>query len=181
MSPRLFRAVLPALALAIFIPVHLSAAPFAVALTDNASVLAAAILGPGTTLVGTPTLSGQSGQPGTFMSFQNGSVFIPSGVLLTTGIVSGAEGSYIGGPSYDAGGSGDAMLTALIGGPTFDADILQFSFTSTSSTLLLRFLFATGDYPTAGGREWQRDLNQRLGGFPGSYVAADRPSLRCRH
>ncbi len=136
---------------------NLDAASLAVDLVDDPAFLAASILGPGTTIVGTPTLTGQPGQSGLFTNFNSGPYTqtggatgmynIASGVILTTGIASGAEGNYIGGPSFDASGSGDAMLSAISGSPTYDADALTIQFTSVNPTLLLNFVFASSEYP----------------------------------
>lgn len=137
--------------------VHLQAAPLAVTLTDDPTTLASTILGPGTTIVGTPTLSSQPGQSGVFTNFSSGpytqtggasgSYSLASGIILTTGIASGAEGNYIGGPSFDASGRGDAMLSAISGSPTFDADVLTIKFTAANPTLGLNFVFASSEYP----------------------------------
>ena len=137
------------------------AAPLAVDLTDNATTLAQAILGSGITLVGTPTLSSQPGQSGLFRSFDSGPYIqtsgnsgqfnIAAGVLLTTGIASGAEGNFIGGPNADAFGSGDPRLSALSGTTTFDANVLRFQFTSANPFLSLRYAFASAEYPASIG------------------------------
>ncbi|MDQ2841054.1 MAG: choice-of-anchor L domain-containing protein [Acidobacteriota bacterium] len=141
--------------------VHLQAAPLAVTLTDDPTMLASAIFGPGATIVGTPTLSSQPGQSGVFTNFSSGPYTqsggasgmynLASGVILTTGIASGAEGNYIGGPSFDASGRGDAMLSAISGSPTFDADVLTIRFTAANPTLRLNFVFASSEYPEFAG------------------------------
>lgn len=140
---------------------HLEAAPLAVTLVDNPVMLASTVLGPGTTIVGTPTLTSQPGQSGVFTNFNSGPYSqtggasgmysLASGILLTTGIASGAEGNYIGGPSFDASGSGEAMLSAISGSPTFDADVLTVQFTSANPTLSLTFVFASSEYPAFVG------------------------------
>ncbi len=139
----------------------LNAATLSVSLNDNAFTLASTILGPGVTIVGTPTLSAMPGQSGVFANFNSGpytqtggasGMFVlPSGVILTTGIASGSEGNYIGGPSYDAQGSGDAMLSAISGSPTFDANVLTANFTTSNPLLLLTFIFASSEYPSFVG------------------------------
>jgi len=140
---------------------HLQAAPFAVTLVDDPTTLASNIFGPGITIVGTPTLSSLPGQSGVFSNFSSGpytqsggasgAYNLASGIILTTGIASGAEGDYIGGPSFDASGLGDAALSAISGSSTFDADILSVSFRSANPTLTLNFVFASSEYPTVGG------------------------------
>lgn len=140
---------------------QLQAAPFSIALSDDPAELAASIFGPGVSVVGTPVLSSQPGQSGLFTNFSSGMFTqssgaagmynLPAGIILTTGIASGAEGSYTGGPSYEAFGSGDPMLSALSGGPTFDANILSFQFTSLNPTLSLNFVYASAEYPSSVG------------------------------
>lgn len=139
---------------------HLGAA-FIVNPTDNPSTLASAILGPGVTIVGTPTLSSQTGQSGVFADFNSGpytqtgggagQFSVSLGVILTTGIATASTGTFIGGPSADLSGSGNALLSALAGTGTFDADVLTIRFTSTASVLPLRFLFASSEYPSFVG------------------------------
>ncbi|MBC7925028.1 MAG: choice-of-anchor L domain-containing protein [Bryobacteraceae bacterium] len=136
---------------------QLPAAPLLVNLTDDATTLAQAITGSGVTLVGTPTRSFQPGQAGTFTNFDSGPFSqtngssgqfnIASGILLTTGIASGAEGNYIGGPNFDASGSGNPQLTALSGTDTFDAAVLTIQFNSTNPNLFFSYAFASAEYP----------------------------------
>ncbi len=126
------------------------AATLSVNLIDDPLALAQSILGTGITIVGVPTLTSQPGQTGTFTDFTSGSptpFTLGTGVLLTTGIASGAEGDFIGGPSFDAGGAGNAQLSALAGNPTFDAVVLTIQFMSTNVTAMLNFAFASASYP----------------------------------
>jgi hypothetical protein len=130
-------------------------------LTDDATTLAQAILGGGISIVGTPTLSSQPGQSGSFTNFSSGPFIqsngtsgqfnIASGILLTTGIASGAEGNYMGGPNADVFGSGDPQLDALSGTDTFDASILTIQFTTVNPFLVLRYAFASAEYPASLG------------------------------
>lgn len=140
---------------------QLQAAPFTVTLTNDPTTLASSILGSGVSLAGTPVLNSQPGQSGLFSNFSSGpytqsngrsGMFnLASGLILTTGIASGAEGNYIGGPNFDASGPGDPMLSALSGGPTFDASVLSIPFRSTNPTLLFNFVFASSEYPSFVG------------------------------
>ncbi len=142
-----------------FMPV--GAAPLAINLVDDPGILASTLLGPGAAIVGTPTLISQPGQSGVFTDFSSGPYTqtggmsgmysLASGVILITGIASGAEGNYIGGPNFDASGTGDAMLSSIAGGPTFDAGILTFQFTTPNPTLSLNFVFASSEYPSFVG------------------------------
>jgi hypothetical protein len=161
MNRILHRAALALITTAGFGASHLMAAPFTVALTDDATTLAQAILGGGISIVGTPTLSSQPGQSGSFTNFssgpfvqtngQSGQFNIASGILLTTGIASGAEGNYMGGPNADVFGSGDPQLDALSGANTFDASILTIQFTTVNPFLLLQYAFASAEYPASLG------------------------------
>lgn len=146
---------------------HSANAQFTVDLTDDASTLASTILGTGVTIVGTPTLSTQPGQSGTFTNFDSGSYTqtngtmgqfnIASGILLTTGIASGAEGNYIGGSSSDMAGSENAYLSAISGTSTFDANVLTIQFASAAPTLQLNFLYASAEYPGSVGSGFGND------------------------
>jgi hypothetical protein len=137
------------------------ATPFTVHLTDDPTTLAQAILGGGISIVGAPTLTSQPGQSGTFTSFSSGpftqstgssgQFTIASGALLTTGIASGAEGAYMGGPNADVFGSGDPQLSGLSGTDTFDAIVLTIQFTTVNPVLLLQYAFASAEYPAAIG------------------------------
>jgi hypothetical protein len=139
----------------------LLAEPFVVTPTTDATQLASLLLGSGVTLVGTPVLSGQPGQAGTFVDFTSGpftnpitgtsgTVSLPSGVILSTGRVADAASVFDGGADIDMNGGSDADLVALLGGgvSVFDAASLTFQFQSTSSqTLYFTFAFASTEYP----------------------------------
>lgn len=133
------------------------AVPLAVDLTDNAAVLAQALLGGSVTIVGTPTLSSQPGQSGLFTDFSSGPFVqtggssgqysLGSGIVLSTGVASAATGTFIGGPNADLFGGGNPLLSALSGSSTFDADVLTVQFTSVTPTLSLNYVFASAEYP----------------------------------
>lgn len=145
----------------------LTASPFVVSLTNDPTVLSSTIFGAGVTIVGSPTLSSSPGQSGIFTNFNSGPYTqsggtsgqfnIGSGIILTSGIASGAEGNFIGGPSFDAGGSGNALLSSISGTSTFDADVLTIQFTSTMPTLGFNFLFASAEYPNSVGNGFGND------------------------
>lgn len=161
MNFRSTRAVLLSSAFTVFGCGLLPGAPLSVNLVDDPSTLASAILGAGTKIVGTPALTAQPGQSGLFTNFNSGTYTqsggasgmytLGSGVILTTGIASGGEGSYLGGPSFGASGPGDARLSAISGSSTFDADVLTFQFTSSNPLLVLSFIFASSEYPSFVG------------------------------
>ena len=120
--------------------------------TGNATTLVNTLLGPGVTLVGTPTLTGgnlanSNSSAGTFTSGLTTGIGIDSGVLLTTG-----QANFVGnsntqsGIGIDFGGAGDAALTALGGDATQDATILSFDFTTTTGNLFFNFAFGSDEY-----------------------------------
>jgi MYXO-CTERM domain-containing protein len=134
------------------------AAPFVVTPTTDATQLAQNIVGAGVTLTGTPTLTGATGQAGTFVDFTtgpytnpvtgaSGEITMASGIILSSGRVADAAGTYQGGASTNLGGPGDADLTAISGFTTLDAVALTFEFVPTESQIFISFLFASTEYP----------------------------------
>ena len=129
--------------------------------TSDATTLVNAILGPGITLVGTPTLIGVTNQQGTFIG-ATAAVGFDSGIVLTSGSVlnifgantNGAEtrGSGNGNPdlSEDLGQPGDSGLSTLAGFETFDANVLTFNFRfgdgTSGGNLFFNFVFASEEY-----------------------------------
>lgn len=129
----------------------------------SAQALVTSILGPGITLApGSITLTGVNNQQGTFTNGA-GSIGIPSGIVLTSGNANNLNGSNAGAGaetlgaangtntwSLDLGTGGDAALDALAGFPTFDANILTFSFQfgdgSIGGNLFFNFVFASEEY-----------------------------------
>jgi hypothetical protein len=131
---------------------------FVVTQTDDANILAQTILGPGVTLSGTPTLTGLPVQSGTFTDFTtgpftnpvtgaSGEITIDQGIILSSGPVTGAMGTYDGGSSESLGGSGDADLSAISGFNTFDAVSLSFDFVPDADQLFIQFVFLSTEYP----------------------------------
>ncbi len=157
MNYGLVQMALACIAFAAFGVSHLPGASFTVSPTDDATTLAQAILGTGVTIVGTPTLSSQTGQSGVFSNFNSGpytqtggasgQYSLLSGAILTTGLASAAIDPFIGGANVDVFGSGDAQLSALSGTSTFDADVLTIQFTTANPALLLNYAFASAEYP----------------------------------
>lgn len=120
-----------------------------VVVSANAMQLATALLGTGVTISGTPTLQGAAAQAGTFTNAP-ALVGFSSGIILSSGNVSDAAGTYAGAnlPTTDEGGAGYAPLNALIGGQaTEDAAVLQFSFIPTASTIYFNYVFTSAEYP----------------------------------
>jgi hypothetical protein len=120
--------------------------------SGDATMLANTLLGPGITLVGTPTLTGgnlgnANSSAGTFTNGLTTGIGIASGVLLTSGQAnlvtnSNASDSHTG----DFGGGGDATLNTLVGGGTLDATVLTFDFTTNTGDLFFQFAFGSEEY-----------------------------------
>lgn len=124
--------------------------PPTVVTTNNPLTLAQTLVGSGITIVGTPTFVGSPQAAGTFTGGPVSTIGFSSGILLTTGLAASAASSYAGAdlPSTDLGYPGDPGLTTLVGNSTFDATVLQFSFTSTAPTVFFKYTFASAEYPT---------------------------------
>lgn len=133
-------------------------APFTVTSTTDAMALVNSLLGSGVTVVGTPVLTGVTGQAGLFSAFDSGpwvnpitnasgQVTMPKGIILSSGYATNAVGTYNGGASDGLGGGGDSDLTALSGYSTYDAATLTFSFTTNAPTLYFNYIFASTEYP----------------------------------
>ena len=127
-------------------------APIVIVNTNNATTLANNIIGGGISL-GTATYTGSAAQAGTFTSATG---YTPewlgysSGIILTTGATSQIPGPNTnGGSSINAPSSGtgaDAGLAALGGGSSFDASILNFTFTPTGNRITMQFTFGSDEY-----------------------------------
>jgi hypothetical protein len=118
--------------------------------TGDATALANALIGPGIKLVGTPTYVGSPSQSGTFSGAGVNSVGFSNGILLTTGLAASAGFPYTAPDSPDSavGTSGDSGLNAIVyPSTTFDAAVLEFSFTSTAPTVYFSYTFASAEYP----------------------------------
>jgi hypothetical protein len=141
-----------------------SAHAISVTQNDNAASLVAELLGPGVSLVGTPTLTGAAVQSGTFSNGLS-EVGISSGVVLSSGNVNNIPGTNSnGGVTESVGGfgsgdddysvslgtPGDADLNSLSGFTTFDASVLEFDFQfgdgSLGGDLFFNFVFASEEY-----------------------------------
>lgn len=141
--------------------VSLIAGPIVTTTTD-AIALTNEIVGAGITIVGTPTLTGVSNQSGIFTTGL-GTIGFGSGIILSSGIVSGIAGPN-GTPtetlgvgaapgadlSYDLGTPGDAALSTLSGETTYDANVLGFNFQFGDGTmggdLFFNYVFASEEY-----------------------------------
>ena len=90
-----------------------------------------------------------------FFNGVNCNVGLDSGVILTSGRIDFAVGPNNNpGKSQDNGAPGDADLSAIIGGVTCDASILEFDFKPSSDTIKFRYTFGSEEY-----REYVCDFN----------------------
>ena len=129
---------------------------FAISITPetDATTLANNILGGGITIVGVPTLTGtsQSCTPtGTFTDGFSSGLGIDAGIVITSGEVTLIDNlNDSDAATCVAGNPGDAMLTAIVGAPTFDAAILAFDFEfgdgSVGGDLFFEFVFGSEEY-----------------------------------
>jgi hypothetical protein len=114
--------------------------------SSDATALASALAGAGVT-ISNATLIGATGQQGTFSDGAAAGIGIESGIILTSGAIANAQGpNDDDGITTDQSTVGDAQLTTLSGDPTFDANILQFDFTSNTGNLFFSYVFASEEY-----------------------------------
>ncbi|MCG8612970.1 MAG: PEP-CTERM sorting domain-containing protein [Pseudomonadales bacterium] len=115
--------------------------------TTDGGLLAGTILGSGVTIdPGSISYTGSATQGATFTD--GGAIGISSGIILTSGDATLAVGpNTSSGTTGSLGTPGDADLSGLIGGtPTFDANILEFEFTTDTGDLFFDFVFASEEY-----------------------------------
>lgn len=107
------------------------------------------VLGPGVTKVSDST-EGAPDQVG----YVGGLVPGHNTWLLSTGNVADAVGSPDTFASTDMGMPGDADLTALSGNPTYDAAAYQVTLVPSGSTLHVKYVFASEEYPEFVGSQY---------------------------
>jgi gliding motility-associated-like protein len=109
--------------------------------------IASSLVGSGVT-ISDVTMDCEDGAYGTFECIDC-NVGIGSGIVLTSGDVSVAEGPNTGtGDTGAWGGSGDDDLDDISGFTTYDACILEFDVTVTSDTLVFNYSFGSEEYTT---------------------------------
>ena len=118
--------------------------------SGDAEDLVDAIVGSGITIVpGTLSYTGAATASGFFNNGLASGIGIQSGILLTSGDASLAQGSNtIDNHSDNNGLPGDADLDATLppGYSTNDATVLEFDFTTTSGNLYFNYVFASEEY-----------------------------------
>jgi Subtilase family/Divergent InlB B-repeat domain/Right handed beta helix region len=116
--------------------------------TNDANVLASTILGPGINVVGQPQYIGANAASGTFAGGLAAGIGIESGIILTTGDANNAlPPNNSDGASTDNNLPGDPDLNALLSDVnTYDAAVLEFTFTTSGGDLFFNFVFASEEY-----------------------------------
>lgn len=116
--------------------------------TDDGSVLVNNILGSGITASNITYSDGTDyTQSGTFTGGFSSGLGMDTGIILTSGAATDAEGPNTSdGLSKNTDASGDADLTALSGFSTNDAAVLEFDFTTDGGDLFFNFQFASEEY-----------------------------------
>lgn len=93
------------------------------------------------------TYTGSPKSAGTFSGGIAAGFPIESGVILSSGDIAEIVGpNDAGGAGTDIGTAGDPDLDQLIGGTTHDAAILEFDVTTTTSDLVISYVFASEEY-----------------------------------
>ncbi len=106
------------------------------------------ILGSGVTVVpGTTSYVGAANAAGFFGNGVASGIGIESGIILTSGDASLAQGANDSDNTTGANGvPGDTDLSAITGASTYDASALEFDFSSTGGDLFFNYVFASEEY-----------------------------------
>jgi hypothetical protein len=142
------------IAMCVLLPSKAAATGLTITPTADAYTLATTIVGTGINLTG-QSLIGASTQQGTFTGGLAAGLRFDSGIVLTTGIASRAgeaNTSETRGSATNTGGNAD--LTALSGGATFDQNVLSLTFTPVGTFISLEFVFASEEYHELLGRSF---------------------------
>ena len=116
--------------------------------TDDGSVLVNNILGSGITASNITYSDGANVmQSGTFTGGFSSGLGMDTGIILTSGAATDAEGPNSSDSlSVSTGSGGDADLSAASGFTTNDAAVLEFDFTTAGGDLFFNFQFASEEY-----------------------------------
>ncbi len=139
-----------------FVPFSLSA-QLITSSQSAASLVQNTLIGPGVS-VSNVSFSGASGAIGKFTA--NGTnLGINSGIVITTGAISGGAGPQ--GPNnqsnagVDNGTPGYSALSNLVGGTaTYNASILEFDFIPYADTVRFKYVFGSEEYPEYVGSQF---------------------------
>jgi hypothetical protein len=116
--------------------------------TNDPTTLANTILGPGITLVGTPTYEGAAVASGTFAGGNSVGIGFDQGIILTSGQASLAPGpNNNDSAGLSNGAAGSALLNTLIPGfSTQNATLLTLNFKTGGGDLFFKYVFASEEY-----------------------------------
>ena len=121
---------------------------FALVVTSSgdAVLLSNTILGTGITVTNA-TYTGVATASGTFVDGASSGIGIESGIILTSGAATDAEGPNTSdGTSVNTVAPGDTDLNSLIPESTNDASVLEFDFESAGGDLFFNYVFASEEY-----------------------------------
>ncbi len=119
--------------------------------TNNAAVLAQALVGTGVTVTN-PTLDCGASPQGSvnygsgLFTVTSSNLGMDSGIVLTCGTAAASVGPVANFASSGTGNGGDPDLTAVIGGATFDKCILEFDFETVGDTVRFNYVFGSEEY-----------------------------------
>lgn len=115
--------------------------------TDGTSLATSLLSGGGGVSISNVALTGAATQQGTFTGGVSAGIGIDSGVILTSGNANLAPGPNNNDGATGVSGTGaDADLNTLVGGTTFDKNVLEFDFSTTSGDLFFKYVFASEEY-----------------------------------
>jgi len=115
--------------------------------SDDGDLMANALLSSGSGLtISNVTYTGAPNQGGYF-SGAGSAIGIDSGIILTSGDATSAVGpNSADNTSTSQNAPGDADLTSIAGIQTYDANVLEFDFTTTTGDLFFKYVFASEEY-----------------------------------
>jgi len=138
----------------------------------TAQQLVATMIGPGLTVTN-PVISCPNMAYGTFTNGQTSNIGVNSGVVLSSGNISTLNGpaNAANWSTPNGGNCNDPQLTSLETEATRDCCILEFDVVPSCSTLLIRFVFGSEEYP-----EYAPPNNSSFNDAFGFFVTGPNPS-----
>ncbi len=95
---------------------------------------------------------------------------LQKGIIMSTGHVSSAHGpNSSGSTSTSFGTAGNALLSNIAGGTTYDAAVLSFNFIPASNEVSFNYVFASEEYPEYAGSSFNDVFAFILNGGPENY------------
>jgi gliding motility-associated-like protein len=138
----------------------------------TAQGIVSTMVGPGLTVTN-PVISCPNVAYGTFSNGQTSNIGVNSGVVLSTGNISTLNGpaNAANWSTPNGGNCNDPQLTSLETEATRDCCILEFDVVPSCSTLLIRFVFGSEEYP-----EYAPPNNSSFNDAFGFFVTGPNPS-----